>query len=142
MKQRCFTQEEMDVLRANPCTYSVTPNRLEFTEDFKKKFWEDYSAGKSPKAIFVAVGYDPEVIGLRRIEHFSKKMRETFSTNKDYYNGLRDVNLAASTGDSIMDKRLKEMDNQLRLLTHKYSLLQQEMDFLKKTYLAVTSRKP
>lgn len=37
--KKIFTTEEVEALRANPYTVSVTPAVIRFTLDFKKEFW-------------------------------------------------------------------------------------------------------
>ena len=60
MSSRAFTQEEMDTLRSNKYTYSVSPNTISFTIEFKKEFWKRYQSGQSPREIVKALGYDVE----------------------------------------------------------------------------------
>lgn len=139
MEHAHFTMEEIELLRSNPNTYSVTPGKISFTESFHNQFWDEYSKGKSPTRIFLDAGYDVNILGPRRIEHFTAKVKRSLGSNTGYYNGLRSETTAPSTGDKVTDDRLSDVDNQLRILTHQVAVLEQEMDFLKKNYSAVSS---
>ena len=46
MSNRKFTQEEMDILRANKYTYGVIPTVISFTAEFKQEFWYRLQQGK------------------------------------------------------------------------------------------------
>ena len=60
MKKHHFTEAQIQEFQGNPYTKSVSPSTLKFTEDFKKKFWEQYLEGVKPKEFFVNLGYTPE----------------------------------------------------------------------------------
>ncbi len=68
-----FTQEQVEQLAANPFTLSVTVHRISFTLEFKNLFLSRYENGESVKDIFVALGYDPDVIGYNRLYASSKR---------------------------------------------------------------------
>lgn len=67
MSARSFTKEEMVLLRQNKYTYSVTPNTISFTIEFKKEFWKRYQAGQRPRDIVEALGYDFQMLGDTRV---------------------------------------------------------------------------
>jgi len=69
-----FTQEQVEQLAANPFTLSVTVHRISFTLEFKNLFLSRYETGESVKDIFVALGYDPDVIGYNRMYSFSNRL--------------------------------------------------------------------
>ena len=58
MSSRSFTKEEMAILKENKYTYSVSPNTISFTIEFKKEFWKRYQAGERPREIVEALGYN------------------------------------------------------------------------------------
>ena len=79
-----FTKEEIEVLRRNPFTYKVTENVIGFTVDFKELFWTYYQDGLQPTEIFLRTGYDPSVLGEKRIGNFAHKLREAVKSGKGF----------------------------------------------------------
>jgi hypothetical protein len=67
MSSRSFTQEEMEILRSNRYTFSVSANSISFTIEFKKEFWKRYLAREKPRNIVEALGYDYELLGTSRV---------------------------------------------------------------------------
>lgn len=65
-----FTDSQIEELKANPYTLTVTTNQITFTREFKILFWSDYQNRMSPRSIFQKYGYDPEVLGRSRITGF------------------------------------------------------------------------
>lgn len=66
-----FAENEIELLRQNPNVKSVNSNRILYTKHFKKKFMERYKNGEMPTAIFLDCGFDPKMIGSKRIERFT-----------------------------------------------------------------------
>lgn len=101
-----LTTEEQAILRANPNVESVDDYRIFYTAAFKKHFVDAYTSGKRPKQIFIDAGFDPEVLGDKRIERSADRwkqghIRETVcvSANEDA------VNKALKSIDEIKDIR-------------------------------------
>lgn len=46
MSARSFTKEVVEILRENKYTYSISPNTISFTIEFKKELWKRYQAGE------------------------------------------------------------------------------------------------
>ena len=66
-----FTLEQIEQLRSNPYTYKVTNSKIFFTAEFKKAFYQKRQAGLTLKETILALGYDPEVLGEKRIDGIS-----------------------------------------------------------------------
>ena len=76
MSARSFTKEEMEILRENKYTYSISPNTISFTIEFKKEFWKRYQAGERPRDIVEALGYDYQMLGESRISGLQGMIRK------------------------------------------------------------------
>lgn len=63
MGRKTFTDEQIERLRQNPYTYSVTRLRLAFTKEFKGIFYSEYQAGELPRKILEDHGYAPRSLG-------------------------------------------------------------------------------
>lgn len=119
MNKTGFTKEQMEILRLNPFTRSVSTTTLKFTEEFKDQFWKLYLQGVQPEDIFRQSGYDPDLVGKKRIintTHSITSHRAAITCNSE------DVNYARLEGE--------------------VKALRKEIDTLKKIIELANSRKP
>lgn len=139
MPTKLFTKREMDVIRKNPYTYSVSENTLRFTKAFKEEFWERYQKGDKPKKILRDLGYDPDMLGQNRIVSLYIQVK----TEAESPEGFRDFGCKKPTILTAKDERNKGVsDNQaIRRLQHEVTYLRQEMEFLKKILKEGRSKK-
>ena len=133
-----FTKEEIEVLRRNPFTYKVTENVIGFTVDFKELYWTYYQDGLQPTEIFLRTGYDPSVLGERRIGNFAHKLREAVKSGKGF-----GVNNGRGKKPKPKPKNYNEMLPEVAIASMNYELkyLRQEVEFLKKLYALETRKK-
>ena len=130
-KQR-FTQEEMEILRQNPYVVSACSTKITYSLAFKKFAVEQALKGmKSPK-IFLAAGFDPEMLGRPRMYAALK----TFKAEAASPEGLREPRgksreekLAAFAKEELSKKQTKTA---IRELQDKVVHLEQQIEFLKK----------
>lgn len=47
MERNKFTPREIQILKNNPYTYSVTEYNIFYTKEFKEEFWRRYQEGES-----------------------------------------------------------------------------------------------
>ena len=71
-----LTAEEQAILRANPNVRSVDDYHVFYTAAFKKHFVDAYTTGKRPKQIFIDAGFDPEILGDKRIERSADRWKQ------------------------------------------------------------------
>ena len=58
-----FTEEEIEVLKNNPFTSTVSESQIRFTVEFKRFLLEEREINETPwKEIFRKAGYDPEML--------------------------------------------------------------------------------
>ena len=79
MAAKKFTSEEKEILRQNPYVESVENTRVIYTEEFKVYYMKNYLAGKKPTEIFVSAGFDPAIMGNKRIERASARLRKLYN---------------------------------------------------------------
>lgn len=136
MSRKTFTPEEITILLANPFTYKVTNSTLSFTKEFKKLFIEKYSEGMTPRQILIECGYNPEMLGDRRIwgiaQHLKEQYTESGGSFSEGYTGYRTSKKSAG--------QLSEKE-ELKLLRQEVDYLKQEIEFLKKISSIRTTRK-
>lgn len=68
---------EIEILRNNPHVVDVNENRIIYATDFKFYFMDEYHKGRKPKEIFEGAGFDPKILGSKRIERASARWRES-----------------------------------------------------------------
>lgn len=119
MSKEKFTEEQIELLRNNPYTKSVSPNQIRFTDDFKGEFWKEYLEGTHPKDIFKKLGYQPEMIGDRRI------------TNVQY---LIVKSHESSATQTTADQKVDKLESEVRAL-------RAELDAVKKIMLMGNSKR-
>ncbi len=119
MKKHHFTEAQIQELQGNPYTKSVSPSTLKFTEDFKKKFWEQYLEGVKPKEIFVNLGYNPETLGDRRIANTAYLIINKFADHQ--------------SSD-------KAQADELAAVKKRLACLEKSFDYLKKAIALVNSQ--
>jgi len=77
-----FTAEEMEILAANPFTYTVTPRKISFTLEFKNIFYSRYENGEFVNDIFASLGYDTTILGKHRIYGLSRRVLDQMESGK------------------------------------------------------------
>ena len=70
---KCFTQQEKEILKANPNVKAVRENRLTLTYEFRLKLWEHYQKGDSLKTVFIQHEFDLQVIDAKYIKSIKLK---------------------------------------------------------------------
>ncbi len=124
-----FSKSDVTILSKNPYTYSVSEKTIRYTLAFKEAFWEQYRAGKAPRNIFIELGYDPNIIGQKRIEGLTKTLKQYVShgealrqgRQRSLYKPPKDTDYAAMPPL----RAIASMQNEL-------TYLRQEIEFLKK----------
>ena len=130
MSKKTFTEEELERLRANPFTYAATPHLLSFTKDFKELFWNEYQKGALPRQILEQHGYPPDLLGKRRIWGIAYHIKQQYYSNAGLHEGSIKPPPSPRDGASEMKRLQGEVQ-----------FLRQEVEFLKKIFLARTTRK-
>ena len=125
-KKPCYTQEQIAILANNPYTRSVNQNRVSFTVEFKRFILEERERSGMPwKEIFRLAGYDPEIFGKGRIDRIVRETRSQAASPK----GLR----APSNKPRKVASDKEQMRKTLREMKEEISVLNQKIEFLKKT---------
>ena len=73
-----LSDRDISELSLNPYVERAYESRIIYTDNFKKKFIEEYVAGKGPKEIFEDAGFDVEMIGYKRIERAAARWKRKY----------------------------------------------------------------
>lgn len=121
-----FTAEQVEQFKRNQFVSYVSSTTIRFTDVFRTYFEDSRAKGKTVRQIFIEAGIDPDVLGVSRIEGFcynlNKKKRKKEDFTKVPY--TRIVPNPNTTEDRI------------KVLEHELAYTRQEVEFLKKIYLA------
>lgn len=136
MGKKLFTAEEIIILRKNPFTYKVNTNTISFTKEFKELFIAEYNTGVTPHQIFVNRGYDPEILGNRRVWSISQRIRKQYRESDGCFPESGTVSRSSKNPSRLLSEK-----DELKQLRQEVDYLKQEIEFLKKISSIRTTRK-
>lgn len=121
-----FTPEQIEQLRSNPYTYKVTNCKIFFTAEFKEAFYQKRQAGLTLKETILVLGYDPDVLGEKRIDGISHLINKAVREGKGFTEGVM-------PRVSILDEEYPDLTRENFLkMQHELQYMRQELEFLKK----------
>jgi hypothetical protein len=128
MPKKLFTSQEIEILRENPYTLSVTEETIRFTLPFKQEYWRRHTLGQSATHIFIELGYDINILSKGRIYAFASHLKKEAASpvglhEGTYRRGLR-TDIPNYTGMSN-NEALARMQRELLYM-------RQELEFIKK----------
>lgn len=131
-----FTPEEMEILEQNAYTLKLTPSMLKFTDEFKEDFWRLYLAEIPIRDIFQKLGYDHEILGLKRMEGFVYHLRKRYLTDEQRQKSQQRKRPPVNVKYSEMhtSQAVKAIETELMYL-------RQEVEYLKKIYALIPPQK-
>lgn len=93
MAAKVFTEEQRKILSKNPNVESVEKTRIIYTEAFKSYYVKNYLAGKKPTEIFIEAGFDPSILGNKRIERASARWRKLYADGQLIINNKENISV-------------------------------------------------
>ena len=120
-----FTDEQILKLKDNPHVKKISNKAITYEESFKELFWNDYQSGMTPTMIFAKYGFEPSVLGERRIGSFTSRIKQQ-SERLEGFSDTRKGNSGRPQERELSNEELIEK------LKQKNKILQQENDFLKR----------
>lgn len=125
MGKHYFTEEQQQVLRDNPYIKKVSEKAITYTIELKERFLEEYNSGKLPSEILRGMGIDPQVLGKRRLNSLTSRIK----ANESRMEGHEDTRKSNPGRPTIRNLTDVEKINRLE---QKIAYLNQENEFLKK----------
>ncbi|NCC17262.1 MAG: hypothetical protein EOM28_13235 [Clostridia bacterium] len=130
--RKVFTEEEMHMLASNPYTLRITETTIRYTLAFKEEFMRRYKDGYSPKQIMLDLGYDVNILGMRRVEGLRDHLvKESLSAA-----GLHEGTLQTKIRPYSRDYTQLPQGKAIEYMQHELLYLRQEVEFLKKIIAA------
>lgn len=109
MMTREFTDSEIRYLRSLRAVDTVTPTRIIYSSEFKKRFLREYLNGKSPAAIFRDAGLPNVIVGRKRIERCTARWAKDEREEHDTSLGAPDPD--SEHVDMLLDETRKLVDD-------------------------------
>ena len=106
---REFTDSEIRYLRSLRAVDTVTPTRIIYSSEFKKRFLREYLNGKSPAAIFRDAGLPNVIVGMKRIERCTARWAKDEREEHDTSLGAPDPD--SENVDMLLDETRKLVDD-------------------------------
>ncbi|MDO5541341.1 MAG: hypothetical protein Q4F83_14960 [Eubacteriales bacterium] len=113
-----LNKEEVSILEKNPYVVSVSEDRVVYSDEFKQRFMREYLKGKKPKQIFQDAGFDPKILGSKRIERAGARWRESFASGTlgDYQDMIMKCNKKLLPPDRVIRAQNQQIDKlQMRI---------------------------
>ena len=125
MSKLKFSKQDIEKLKDNPYILNISEKAITYADEFKEKFIELYKKGIMPTEIFRKYEISPEIIGQKRIDAFSYRVKQKIKKGRL----LEDVRK-----DKSGRPKSKELtkDEEIQRLKHKIQYQEQQIEFLKK----------
>lgn len=136
MSKIIFTKEEIEELRKNKYVKNVSEKSITYSDEFKQHFIEERNNGKGPTRIFIESGFNPYVIGSKRIDCFNARMIDKKRNNKSIED-KRKINSGRRKKE--MKKEITDKEK-IEQLEHENLMLKAENNLLKKMEFLITQK--
>lgn len=133
MRKECklsrFTDEEMEILKANPFTSKIDRRHIWFTLEFQNLFLSRHEAGETATDIFMDLGYDISILGPNRVYGFSRRLYDRLGSGRE---------LVEVRGNALVQKpanvdyNTMPSQNAVSSMQRELTYLRQQVEFLKK----------
>ena len=127
MSKIIFGENEIKELSKNINVQRVSEKSITYSDEFKRKFIEEYIKGKPAREIFEEVGLKIEIIGLKRCEQATHRWMRSY--RKDGLVGLCDTrkeNLGRPSNVPLSKEKIIERQGS------RIKLLEEQLEMLKK----------
>lgn len=125
MSKLRFRKEDIDKLKDNPYVLNITEKAITYADEFKEKFIELYNKGVTPTEIFRKCEILPEIIGQKRIDTFSYRVKQKIKNGKILEDDRKGKSGRPKTKELTKDEEIQR-------LKHKVQYQEQQIEFLKK----------
>ena len=140
--KKLFTPEEVEILKENPYTWKVSADRITYTQEFQKAFWDLSLQGLSGTDAFRALGYDPKILGKERIHNTTKRIRKQGNSPEGIRPKPRKWMRTTRKKFKVADLEKMSHKEAAKRMQQEIVYLQQQVEFLKKVMQQDGSYKP
>lgn len=123
--KKTYTEDEKNELLSNPYTFRVNDHRIHFTLAFKQYVMaEAGKPGMTSRKLFANAGYNTDILSSRTMSYAIKQIQKEASSPE----GLQEPTLP-----KYARPKKKEASEEVEELKKRVKILEQQIDFLKKT---------
>ena len=125
MGKNYFTPEQVEQLKQNKYVKNVSEKAITYTEEFREVFLLEYNTGKLPSQILMGMGFDCKVLGKKRIQMISQRVRKQALRPEGFKDTRTDnPNMGRpSTKDLTVDEIIAKQKAEIELLKAKVEFL-------------------
>ena len=128
MGKNYFTPAQVEELRKNKYVKKVSEKAITYTEEFKEIFMLEYNNGNIPSMILTEMGFDPKVLGYKRIDNIVQNLKKQAIRPEGFKDTrINNINIGRPCTRNITDKekmeRLKQENEMLKAKVEFLSLL-------------------
>ncbi|WP_341865965.1 HTH domain-containing protein, partial [Paenibacillus ferrarius] len=125
MSKKMFSEKEQKNLSTNKYVIHISDKAITYADEFKQLFIDQYMAGKTPREIFEANGFDVNIIGVERLKACVKRWKKAYA--EDGVIGLADSRKGSSgrplKRELTQDEVIARQEARIRLLESQVELL-------------------
>ncbi len=136
MSKKIFSNEEIINLKVNKYVKNVSKKGITYTTEFRKEYTNLMVQGKKKREIFISMGFDPKVLGEKRMESMHKRMQTNLKMNKS----IEDTRTTNSGRRRKNESKNLNETEEIEKLKHENVLLKAENDLLKKMEFLVMQK--
>lgn len=129
MALKLFTDTEVETLKNNKYTFSVTNRSIKFTVEFKQLFYDKIQEGLHPPKIIEELGYDIHILGIKRSYGIALHIKEEYRVNGEFHEGRM-----TSTIEQRLAKNEISPSKALIQMNTRVTYLEQQLEYLKKFF--------
>ena len=118
-----FSKEQVELLRKNPFTSSVTQRKLLFTKEFKDIFWKEYQEGSIPRNILEKYGYPADILGQVRIWGIAQYIKSEYKNKNTQESDKNEQKEDKVNSDKNMQAEIDELKLKVEFLENKFEFL-------------------
>lgn len=130
MTKHDISQEDVITLRGNPYVSTVSARQINFTVEFKQRFFNEFQSGKSPSKILRDMGINPDMLGTSRVygirQHVMEQIKRGCGFTDRKENKFSDMDVM----------RARTSEEKIARLEHALAYTQQELEYIKKIIFA------
>ena len=134
-----FSPEEMEILKKNPNTWTVTTQKISLTKAAKEHILELLDKGYSARQCVRELGYDPELLGKSRCSSIVYNIQRDIKKGKEVHEVYAKRQPRRLSIEELEDLPMNQ-ESYIRM-KNELVYLRQEVDFLKKISQLAKSEK-
>ncbi len=127
MALKLFTDTEVEILKNNLYTYTVTNRSIKLTAEFKQLFYNKIQERLHPPKIIEVLGYDINILGIKRAYRIALHIKEEYRVNGEFHEGRM-----TSTIEKRLAKNEISPSKALIQINTRVTYLEQQIEYLKK----------